>query len=200
MSHNLDNNNESTCFEENYHIRILSINSTWKLNGSQLFRIPILNNIFCNSNFLKESKTIVTPIEETFIPGEKYVKKDHYIILNDIFEQDTLLPPITSKYLKNIDWIFGSKDIDWNIEQKKTYQVLNPSYIINQKKYYKCINCNIQSDDPNLEGECRFHPSKISLKTKEATERILCGECGFEFTKQREIRSAMSSRFPSRPP
>ena len=70
----------------------------------------------------------------------------------------------------------------WNIEQKKTYQILNPSYTINQKKYYKCINCNIQSDDPNLEGECRFHPSKISLKTKEATERILCGECGFEFT------------------
>ena len=38
--------NNSIIWEENFHIRILSLNTSWNLNKSEIYKIPVLKNIF----------------------------------------------------------------------------------------------------------------------------------------------------------
>lgn len=178
--------NNSIIWEENFHVRILSLNTSWNLNKSEICKIPVLKNIFLNESFMKQS---ITEEEELtgiqFIPNHKYIKKDNYIILKDIFEDNIELIPTICNLLKDISWIFNENQKKWCISKKKTYQLLNPSFEFNNKKFYKCINCKIIVDslEDNLEdqNECRFHPEKIIVK-RNYGEIPLCGSCGYDYT------------------
>ena len=170
-----------------FHIRILSLNTTWNLNKSEIYRIPVLKNIFLNENFMKQSITEDKELEDiNFISNHKYIKKDHYIILEDIFEANVELIPTICNLLKDIKWIFNDNQKDWCVSKKRTYQLLNPTFEFEEsKKFYKCINCKIIVD--NLEGsfeeqdECQFHPERIIVK-RNYGKITLCGSCGYDYT------------------
>ena len=77
-------------WEQYYHIRILSLNITWVINESQLYRLPVLYKILCNQNFKKDCFTKISKIDniDFFLEDNNYYRKDNYIILQNIFEEE----------------------------------------------------------------------------------------------------------------
>jgi len=174
--------NNPIIWEENFHIRILSLNTTWNLNKSEIYKIPVLKNIFLNESFMKKSITTEEELEDIeFIPNYKYIKKNNYIILEDIFEENLELIPTVCNLLRDIKWIFNENQKNWCVSKKKTYQLLNPTFEFNNKKIYKCINCKIIVDSLEEQGECQFHPERI-LITRNYGKLSVCANCGYDFT------------------
>ena len=126
-------------WEITYNLRIVSLNTTWILNLSQINRLPLLKNIFKYENFkddsyLEESKL---QIDNFYYHQESILKKkEYFLIIENIFDEDPLLPPDCYNFLNNINWIFEIQESEWNFAQKSVYKILNPNYA-NLRLVYK---------------------------------------------------------------
>ena len=168
-----------------YNLRIVSLNTTWKLNLSQINRLPLIKNIFSHQNFRDDSY-----LEESNISVDNFKyfsesilkKKEYFLIIENIFDEDPMLSPDCYKLLENIDWIFEKVESEWNFAEKTVYQILNPSYeLYNLEKLYQCINCKIKVNSSLLflDQECHFHCDLAKLE-RNYGEVLYCSSCGTE--------------------
>ncbi|VVU94739.1 hypothetical protein CPAV1605_464 [seawater metagenome] len=177
---------ENIDWEIIYKIRIVSLNTTWVLNQSQIYRLPLLKNILnCNGDFKEDSYLNISQAESNdfhYFENSILNKKEYNIILENIFEEDTELTPETVNLLFKIDWIFELPEEKWSLGQHQIYKILNPLYHkeINLT-IYECINCKIKitEDLLNIKQECKFH-GEIIKSTRHYGDLLNCKNCGFE--------------------
>ena len=164
-----------------YNIRIVSLNSIWRLNSSQLYRLPLLKKIFHYDGFRDDSYLEESEIEKlnnfSYFENITLKKKEYFIILEDIFEEDHQISPETINFLKDINWIFEIPEKDWSLPQKQIYKLVNPEYDYIQN-LYECINCKIKTTKEfiEMENECRFHLNKLEFNND-----LICESCGYSF-------------------
>jgi hypothetical protein len=170
-----------------YHLRIVSLNTTWKLNLSQIYRLPLLQKIFKYEGFRDDSY-----MEESILSKEltafKYFentdlkKKEYFMIIENIFDEDPKLTPEVLNLLKDINWIFDIPEKAWILGQHQIYQILNPEYKFEfNTAIYQCVNCKIKvtKDLLNLKQECKFHGELIKAE-KSYGSVLCCTSCGLE--------------------
>jgi rubrerythrin len=200
---------EQLIWEKFYNIRIISLNTSWRVNESQLKRLPYIYHMFGKSGFKDRSyyqeKITIIEKEESLENFSKDIHRlEKFIVLKDIYDDEPKIKSHILQYLYNIDWIFTKDETMWIEGEKIAYQLLNPEYQLSpSEKIYICINCGIKAIDENVETikstECIFHGKIIESSNFVNTNKILiCQDCGFNMdTHMTQADQSKCHRVPS---
>ena len=196
---------EQLIWEKFYNVRIISLNTSWRVNESQLKRLPYIYHMFGKSGFKDRSyyqeKITIIEKEESLENFSKDIHRlEKFIVLKDIYDDEPKIKSHILQYLYNIDWIFTKDETMWIEGEKIAYQLLNPEYQLSpSEKIYICINCGIKAIDENVETikstECIFYGLQILKKNITEMITFISSEESRKYIKDNDGVSLASDAF-----